>query len=92
MSSEYDRINSRLFEICWKRRGQFPVPSSCRDYQLYDFYDEMCWQWNHYNNLLEKKREYMDNDEERVILDKLEHYDSLICDIEYEFKRRPWLK
>jgi hypothetical protein len=52
----------------------------------------MCWQWNHYNNLLEKRREYMDNDEERVILDKLEHYDSLICDIEYEFKRRPWLK
>lgn len=79
-----------MFEICWDRRSEFPEPSSCRDYQLYDFYDEMQWQWAVYNDTM-KREDDMTSDERRVILDKLYYYEGMIEMIEYEFERRPWL-
>jgi hypothetical protein len=91
MTSQWDKAITNMFEICWAHRGQLPIPSSCRDYQLYDLYDEMCWQWSMYDDLM-KRRDDMDFDEERVILEKLVYYENMIEEIEYEFERRPWLK
>ena len=90
MTSIWDQSLTNMFEICWNRRGQFPYPSSCRDYQLCDFYDEMCWQWSVYNDLM-KRRDDMDFDDERVITEKLCYFEKMIEEIEYEFERRPWL-
>lgn len=87
--SQWDSVLSNMFQICWDRRSKFPVPSSCRDYQLYEFYDEMQWYWNLYDNIM--KRDDMDADERRIILEKLYYYETMIEDIEYEFERRPWL-
>ena len=103
MSSQWDTTLARMFQTCWDRRGLLPNPSSCRDDQLFNLYDDMQYQWSVYDKIMRSDFpgkpvdedghifHGLDAGEERIILGKLCYFEDMIENIENEIKRRPWL-
>jgi hypothetical protein len=104
MTSHWQQTASEMFEICYKLRNNFPVPSSCKDEQLYEFWYEMNYKWVVNDEIISSGRSVTCDDGlsyfmyrgaktwEQHLIDQCCYYEDMMEAIEHEIWRRPWLK
>jgi hypothetical protein len=93
-----------MFDICYKLRNNFPVPASCKDEQLYEFWYEMQFKWVDNDDIIRSGKAGNYDDEnhhymyrgaktwEDVLIEQCCYYEETMEAIEYEISRRSWLK
>lgn len=100
MATDSDLALIRMFEICWNQKSKFPTPSSCKDYQLVEFHNDMLYEWSINDELLNRTfKQPLDNTEiidygldikeEEAILNRLYYIEDMLEEIDYEISLRP---
>jgi len=106
MTSQSVQTCTRMFDICYNLRNNFPSPISCKDEQLYEFWYEMKYKWSVNNQYIKSGKAQKYDDEnceddnnkhmlknwEETLIEQCCYYENMIDEIEYEINRRPWLK
>ena len=104
MTSHWQQTASEMFDICYKLRNNFPVPASCKDEQLYEFWYEMNHKWIDNDDIIRSGKAGGYDDEshhymykgsktwEDVLIEQCCYYEDTMDAIEYEISRRSWLK
>ena len=95
MTSHWQQTASDMFETCYRMKHNFPVPASCSDEQLYEFWYEINYKWSVNDDLITSGRALNDDvfpSWEQMLIEQCCAYEDTMETIEYEIERRSWLK